>query len=99
MVYVYNRLRVRGDEMNKVIQASRLFGSANFEIGSSYFCRSVCGHDCVWIFDVIGRTEKTITLFSKSEGEVKRKVSVNSEGVEYVKPFGSYSMSPILVAR
>lgn len=69
-----------------------------FEINKTYSCRSVCDNDCVWQFKVISRTDKTVKIVdTQNKKEMNRKIINNSNG-EYVKPFGSYSMCPILRA-
>lgn len=65
----------------------------NFEIGKTYFGRSVCDHDCKFVETIVSRTAKTVSTIS---GKTFR-VSVWS-GVEQFKPCGSYSMAPIISA-
>lgn len=69
-----------------------------FEVGKTYSTRSACDHECIFSFEVIGRTEKTVTIQSRSRGSVRRKVRVGSDGVERLDPHGRYSMSPVLSA-
>ena len=64
-----------------------------FEAGKTYTTRSACDHDCVIRVTVASRTAKTIKT---AAGKVLR-VGV-SYGVEYVKPWGTYSMAPIVSA-
>jgi hypothetical protein len=71
--------------------------TTRFEVGKSYSCRSLCDYNCVFSFDVVSRTEGTVTL--RYGGEVtRRKIRVRN-GVESCSPFGSYSMSPTLNAN
>lgn len=74
-----------------------------FEVGKEYSMSSICDHECVWRFKVIGRTEKTITLvgLNNKEGGVKRINKQVSEwnGCETVYPLGRYSMAPALRAE
>jgi len=72
-----------------------------FEIGKEYSMRSACDHECVWTYTVIDRTEKTITLKDDSGKIIKRGISKQTSEylkAEAVRPLGSYSMAPILVA-
>lgn len=69
-----------------------------FEVGKTYSTRSICDYDCIFSFEIIGRTEKTVTLKSDSRGTVRRKVRVGEDGVERLDPHGRYSMSPVLSA-
>ena len=62
--------------------------------GQSYTGRSVCDSECIIHVSVAKRTEKTITT---GTGKVLR-VKVGIDGAEYVKPWGSYSMAPIVRA-
>jgi len=64
-----------------------------FEAGRTYWTRSVVDHDHVIRVTVAKRTAKTITT---TAGKTLR-VSVY-DGVEQVKPWGSYSMAPIVRA-
>ena len=72
---------------------------ATFEVGQTYQMRSVGDYNCVWSFTVVKRTAKTITLEGDTEqpGTISRRV-YEFQGVEQVRPFGSYSMCPILGA-
>lgn len=68
-----------------------------FEIGKKYSMRSPCDHNCVWTYEVVARTEKTITITDGTE--VKRcKISKYSDSAEAVLPLGKYSMCPVLRA-
>jgi hypothetical protein len=65
-----------------------------FEAGKSYYTRSLCDWDCIIRITVAKRTAKTLTT---TEG--KRLGIRLYEGVEQVKPWGSYSMNPIISAN
>ena len=72
-----------------------------FEIGKTYSMRSACNYDCVWTYEVIARTAQMITL--KDDFGKITKCRIAKQTSEYfkaecVKPLGSYSMAPILVA-
>ena len=75
-----------------------------FNVGSIYFMRSVGDADCVWRFQVVRRTEKSVWLkpwYSNfvEPGEVtRRKIAINGD-CEIAEPFGRYSMSPVLKAN
>lgn len=64
-----------------------------FETGKTYFTRSVCDHNCVIEITIAKRTPFTVTT---TDGE-RFRVKV-WEGVEQVKPWGSYSMAPVVSA-
>lgn len=65
-----------------------------FKPGKTYYTRSICDHNCIFEVTVSKRTAKTITT-----SEDKRlKVYTNEDGIEYVKPHGSYSMCAIIRA-
>lgn len=67
-----------------------------FETGKSYATRSACDHDCVFAFEIIARTEKSVTI--KRHGEqVRRGIKIWND-VETFKPFGTYSMCAIISA-
>ena len=65
----------------------------SFEQGQTYATRSVGDHDCIIRVTVARRTAKTITT---AAGKMLR-IS-ESYGVEQVKPWGAYSMAPIVGA-
>jgi hypothetical protein len=65
-----------------------------FEIGNTYTTRSACDHDCIFSITVVARTAKTIKT---SKGKTLR-IS-EYDGREQVKPYGTYSMCPIISAK
>jgi hypothetical protein len=68
-----------------------------FQVGKTYATRSICDYDCIFSFEILSRTEKTVT--TKVHGKlVKRGVKV-SDGIEQFKPFGSYSMCAVITAE
>jgi len=73
-----------------------------FEAGTTYKCRSVCDHNCIWTYQVNRRTAKSVWLKelinANQHIESKRFLIKEYDGAEYVKPLGSYSMAPILRA-
>jgi hypothetical protein len=68
-----------------------------FQAGKTYATRSVCDHDCIIRVAVVSRTAKTITADCGHRGVKTLRVS-EYDGVEQVKPWGSYSMAPIVSA-
>lgn len=70
-----------------------------FEIGRTYTMKSPCNQDCVWTYEVIKRTAKTITI-TNGKSEIRCRISKSSEmlGTETVYPLGQYSMAPTLRA-
>lgn len=68
--------------------------NATFEIGKSYWTRSVCDSDTIITITVTKRSAKFLTT---SEG--KRLGISTWDGVERVKPWGSYSMAPSISAE
>lgn len=82
-----------------------------FEIGKIYSMRSACDHECTWLYRVVKRTPKTLTLEAADEDDLrpenrtKAKIcrvaifdDFDADGVEGVRPLGRYSMSPLLLA-
>jgi len=65
-----------------------------FEIGKEYSTRSICDHDCIITETIVKRTAKSVTTEKGKRFMVKV-----WEGVEYIMPWGRYSMSPILRAE
>ena len=78
-----------------------------FEVGKRYAMRSICDHDCVWMYEVVSRTAGTVVLRQvKRDGtlyddEARFRISkklTDMRKAETVKPTGSYSMAPMLGA-
>jgi len=72
-----------------------------FKVGTDYFMRSACDHNCVWTYTVSKRTAKTVTLTSHQPNADKPVINCRLkeyDGSEFVKPLGTYSMSPTLRA-
>lgn len=71
-----------------------------FEVGKEYSMRSICDQNCVWTYKVVSRTAKTITL--QDEDKIFKcrinKVATEIHNAETVKPLGTYSMAPSLIA-
>jgi hypothetical protein len=80
-----------------------------FEVGKTYQTRSICDHDCLITMTVVDRTAKTVRMV---EGDGKAPLKLNGDnkpvktfrprtsdnGVEFIWPWGHYSMSPLLDA-
>jgi hypothetical protein len=70
---------------------------AKFEAGKYYSTRSACDHECVITIQVVKRTAKTIVADCGYRGVKRLRIS-ERDGVETVKPWGSYSMAPMISA-
>lgn len=71
-----------------------------FEIGKTYSMKSPCMSSCVWTYEVIARTEKTITI---TDGEEVKRCRISKQlsawdDHETVLPLGRFSMCPVLRA-
>ena len=64
-----------------------------FETGKTYYTRSVADYDTIVRVTVAKRTDKTIVTAAGDRLHVKI-----WNDVEQVKPWGSYSMAPIVSA-
>ena len=67
--------------------------NTTFPPGATYWQRSICDSDCIFKITVAKRTAKTITTTTG-----KRLVISIWNGVEQVKPHGSYAMATIIGA-
>jgi hypothetical protein len=67
-----------------------------FQIGETYATRSICDHECIFSFTILGRTAKTVTV--NVHGKTVRRGLTLWNGVEQFKPFGTYSMCTIIGA-
>ncbi len=68
-----------------------------FEVGRTYKARSAAQWNCIWSFEVVARTAKFITI-TEDTGETRRVGVYTFQGVEHAKPFGTFSLCPILAA-
>ena len=70
-----------------------------FEIGKTYYSRSICDHNCIFAYTVTARTAKTVTLWDiNTETSIgKRKITVLDDE-EVIFPKGKYSMAPLVRA-
>lgn len=70
-----------------------------FEVGKKYVCSSVINSNSRYEFEVIKRTEKTITIKNDDGEIISRKVNTNQQGtIELIYPSGKYSMCLVLSA-
>lgn len=67
-----------------------------FEAGKTYSTRSICDHDCVISVTIEKRTAKTVTATFRGEQKTFRVGEY--DGAEFIKPWGSYSMAPVIRA-
>lgn len=67
---------------------------AKFEVGKTYFTRSICDHDTIYKIEIVRRTAKSI--WTKCGKQLR--VSLNYDNNESVKPHGNYSMCAIISA-
>ena len=70
--------------------------TTQFQVGKIYSGHSICDHECIFSFAIIGRTAKSVTI--EIHGKTVRRGLTLYEGVEQFKPFGSYSMCAIIGA-
>lgn len=71
---------------------------AQFEVGKTYYTRSICNHDCIFSIKVLKRTAKTVVVLK--DGKEKRcKIGLSYNGKEEtITPWGIYSMCPVIGA-
>lgn len=72
-----------------------------FEVGKVYYCRSLCDYDCKWFYEILSRTDKTMTIREVGYSETKRvKIYTRTfNDCESAMPMGRYSMAPVLTAE
>jgi len=71
---------------------------AKFEAGKTYSTSSICDHTCIFSFKIIRRTEKSVWVTGNQIKEPTRKGLYMYNGKENFKPYGTYSMCPIIQA-
>lgn len=68
-----------------------------FVVGETYATASLCDSDCIYRIVVTKRTAQTV-WFTYFDEEKSRRIFLDYDGNEAIKPFGSYSMAPIIDA-
>jgi hypothetical protein len=66
-----------------------------FEVGKSYATRSICDSDTWMRVTILKRTDKTVTVKRGDKTKVC-KIAADWQGYESIKPWGSYSMCPVI---
>ena len=87
-------------EQGKNERQTKMKSNAKFEVGKTYYTRSICNHDCIIRGKVLKRTAATVTMETCFGVKTLRisKGLTELHGAEAVKPWGSYSMAPTLTA-
>ena len=62
-----------------------------FEIGATYYCRSICDYNCIFTITVAKRTAKTITTTEGKRLGIVKDLSAHNNA-ETVRPHGNYAM-------
>jgi hypothetical protein len=71
-----------------------------FQVGETYYDRSMCDHNCIYTADVIKRMNKSVLVIIRDRYDkpVIRRIIVR-DGVEGFYPFGRYSMASYISAN
>ena len=70
-----------------------------FEIGKKYYHRFITDSDLVMEYEVISRTDKTVTFLSLNDNRIIKNVAKIIDNEETARPLGNYSMAPMLRAH
>lgn len=73
--------------------------SEKFAVNAFYSCHLPDLEDGIFLFKCTARTESSITLQRPDRTEKTLAVFIASNGAEAVRPHGSCSLSPVLIAR
>lgn len=68
-----------------------------FIVGKTYATASLCDSECIYLITVTKRTAQTVWFIYFNE-EKSRRIFADYNGNEAIRPFGSYSMAPIINA-
>ena len=73
---------------------------ARFEVGKTYYTRSICDNDCIIRGKVLKRTAATVTMETIFGVKTIRIIKglTDIHGAEAVKHWGTYSIAPTLTA-
>ena len=69
-----------------------------FETNYKYTMNWINDANAKTVWHVIKRTKCTVTMISDTNQTVTRRIFINSNGDECIKPFGNYSMAPTVTA-
>lgn len=69
-----------------------------FKPNTTYACRSIGDHNCIWSFVVVRRTAKCIWIQEDGKTTVERRGIYVYDDIEKIRPFGTYSLCPVLSA-
>lgn len=72
--------------------------SKTFEAGKTYATRSIVDSDYMVTIEVLARTAKTLRVRTSGKEKTLR-IAPDYSGNESVKPWGSYSMCPVISAE
>ena len=64
-----------------------------FAVGQTYMTRSICDWNCKIEVTIKSRTRCFVTTSERNRADQRLRVSL-WDGVEHVKPWGTYSMAP-----
>ena len=70
-----------------------------FEVGKTYKMRSVGDYNCIWYYNIIKRTAKTVTIQQVDKKAIGIYHIKEYNDTEYIMPLGRFSMSPSLRAE
>ena len=68
-----------------------------FQVSQTYSTRSIGDYNCIFSFEILKRTAKSVWV--EVDGEVVRRAIIVWRDAETFKPFGTYSMCPIVTAK
>ena len=68
-----------------------------FETGKTYSTRSLCDHEMIITATIVKRTAKTVVADVKHHGQKRFRLS-EFDGREQFRPWGNFSMAPIIDA-
>lgn len=70
-----------------------------FEVGRSYFCRSPADYESIIEAKILRRTARTVIAdVGGWRGKRRFKIHTFDDGIEYICPWGNFSMSPTIAA-
>ena len=69
-----------------------------FKVGKTYETRSACDYDCIFSFKIMKRTDSSVWVRER-DGKISRRSIRVYSGAEHFRPFGSYSMAPVISAN
>ena len=85
--------------MNETKTTHNMKAATQFITGKNYVMQFITNSDLKVVFQIVRRTEKSVWIRDNRDNNISRnKIKVYNEE-EYIMPYGTYSMAPVLNSK